>query len=1041
MKYRLGLDIGANSIGWVCLTLDEERQPFGVLDLGVRIYPDGRNPKDGASLAVARRVPRSMRRRRDRYLARRAQLLATLQRFGLMPMSADEQKVIAAMDPYRLRREALHRRLERFELGRALFHINQRRGFKSNRKLDRGNEDAGKVKEAETKLKAELARAGALTLGDWLASRHEAKQPVRVRLAGSGKTAAYDFYPSRAMLEQEFETIWQAQSGWNSGLMEEMRVRLHRIIFHQRPLKPVPVGKCWLEPTEDRAARALPVTQRFRIAQTVSHLRVSQPGMPDRLLTQDERGAILAGLYRGEPVKIANIIKKILQLPSDTDLHTRETELKGDATALRLAGAPKAKTPAPIGAAWHEFDLTSQDKIAETILDYEDSEDVSAGIAALAALGLTQAQAERAIMQSLPDGHGSLSARAMRKILPFLEAGMTYDKAVQAAGYAHHSDTRTGEIRETLPYYGELLAERIGIGTGKEDDLTEKRYGRAPNPTVHIALNEIRRVVNAIIARHGPPAQIVVETLRDLGRSAKQRQEEDKKNRDNQKANDKRRAIINELGLKVNAQNMIRLRLWEEQAEDPKNRCCPYTGTLITPRLALSDEMEEDHILPFAQTLDDSMANRMLVHRDANRAKARRAPYQAFGHTLQWPDILARVAQLPKQKAWRFQPDAEQKLSINGDFQARHLTDSATIARWALFYLEVLAPGKVWSVPGKLTSLLRHELGLNSETLLGKGGNRKDRTDHRHHAIDAAVVALTDRSLLQRVSAAAKRADESGARLMKELGEPWPGFVAELSEKLSRVIVSHKPDTGVQGPLHNDTAYGIIPDSGRQSPNVVVRKPVETLAGKSAADILKAVRDPHIGKAIAAIAPAGDTTAKSALADLKGPNGAPVRRIRLWERLESTQQIRDRKTGKPFKAVKLDGNHSAEFWKLPTGKYELRVVSRFAAAQQAEAQRLGRKLVDMRPHPAAKLLMRLHISDMVALGQGPERRILRVVKMSGSTVVLAEPRESGSLKARDADKSDPFKYINASGSRFIQEQARKIWVDPSGRIFDPGPPR
>jgi CRISPR-associated endonuclease Csn1 len=276
---------------------------------------------------------------------------------------------------------------------------------------------------------------------------------------------------------------------------------------------------------------------------------------------------------------------------------------------------------------------------------------------------------------------------------------------------------------------------------------------------------------------------------------------------------------------------------------------------------------------------------------------------------------------------------------------------------------------------------------------------------------------------------------------MKELGEPWPGFVAELSEKLSRVIVSHKPDTGVQGPLHNDTAYGIIPDSGKKGPNVVVRKPVETLAGKSAADILEAVRDPHIGKAIAAVTPAGDTAAKSALADLKGPNGAPVRRIRLWERLESTQQIRDRKTGKPYKAVKLDGNHCAEFWKLPTGKYELRVVSRFEAAQRAEAQRLGRKLAEMRPHPAAKLLMRLHISDMVALGQGPERRILRVVKMSGSTVVLAEPQEGGSLKARDADKSDPFKYINGSGSRFIQEQARKIWVDPSGRIFDPGPPR
>ena len=120
MRYRLGLDIGANSIGWVCLSLDEQGQPCGVLDLGVRIYPDGRNPKDGASLAVARRVPRSMRRRRDRYLARRAQLLATLRRFGLMATAADEQKRIAALDPYKLRQEALHRRLELFELGRAI---------------------------------------------------------------------------------------------------------------------------------------------------------------------------------------------------------------------------------------------------------------------------------------------------------------------------------------------------------------------------------------------------------------------------------------------------------------------------------------------------------------------------------------------------------------------------------------------------------------------------------------------------------------------------------------------------------------------------------------------------------------------------------------------------------------------------------------------------------------------------------------------------------------------------------------------------------
>jgi CRISPR-associated endonuclease Csn1 len=331
--------------------------------------------------------------------------------------------------------------------------------------------------------------------------------------------------------------------------------------------------------------------------------------------------------------------------------------------------------------------------------------------------------------------------------------------------------------------------------------------------------------------------------------------------------------------------------------------------------------------------------------------------------------------------------------------------------------------------------LLRNELGLNSQVLLGKGGHRKDRTDHRHHAIDAIVVALTDRGMLQRMSTAAKRANDVGTRLIENLGEPWPNFVAELSEKLREVIVSHKPDTGVQGPLHNDTAYGIVRNDKKKGPNVVVRKPVEALVGKTAEDILKTVRDPDIGKAIAAIAPVGDVASKVALEKMTGPNGAPVRRIRMWKRLENTREIRDLETGKPYKVVDLNGNHSAGFWKLPSGKYELRVVSRF---EKAEEIRLGQKLADTRPDPRAKLLMRLHINDMVAFGHGDSRRILRVVKMSGSKVQLAEPQEGGRLKVRNADKDDPFKYINASSGLFIQEQARKIWVDPSGRIFDPG---
>ena len=83
---RLGLDVGTNSIGW-CLVEYDSEHPVGIriIDTGVRIFSDGRDPKSGASLAVDRRDARAMRRRRDRYLRRREAFLKTLIRYGLMP--------------------------------------------------------------------------------------------------------------------------------------------------------------------------------------------------------------------------------------------------------------------------------------------------------------------------------------------------------------------------------------------------------------------------------------------------------------------------------------------------------------------------------------------------------------------------------------------------------------------------------------------------------------------------------------------------------------------------------------------------------------------------------------------------------------------------------------------------------------------------------------------------------------------------------------------------------------------------------------------
>ena len=68
LRYRLALDLGSTSVGWSMVRLSLQDEPIAVIKAGARIFSDGRNPKDGSSLAVTRREARAMRRRRDRLL-------------------------------------------------------------------------------------------------------------------------------------------------------------------------------------------------------------------------------------------------------------------------------------------------------------------------------------------------------------------------------------------------------------------------------------------------------------------------------------------------------------------------------------------------------------------------------------------------------------------------------------------------------------------------------------------------------------------------------------------------------------------------------------------------------------------------------------------------------------------------------------------------------------------------------------------------------------------------------------------------------------
>ena len=1022
-KYRLGLDLGTNSLGWSVVALDEEDRPARFLRMGVRIFPDGRNPKDGSSLAAARRLARSMRRRRDRFLKRRARLMRLMIEHGFMPADRKEREALRSLDPYELRRRGLDAPLTPFEFGRALFHLNQRRGFQSNRKIDRAEDDErGKIATAIGKVQQQMGVDGARTIGEWLGGRHERREPVRARLNGQGARSQYELYVQRSMIAEEFDALWAAQSRFNPAVFTpHARGRLRDTLLRQRPLKPVYPGKCLFEPEEDRAALALPSVQRFRIFQDTNHLRVLQTGQPERALTLQERDRVAEALLRS-PKRSFEQLRKLLNLTDDATFNLesiKRKDLRGD-----TVGADLARKTA-FGPTWLALPLEQQDEIVQLLLETEREDEITATLRERYGLSAEQAT-QAAKVRLLPEGYGSVSRKAILKILPHLESDVvTYDAAARAAGYDHTRRSAGGELIR-LPYYAEWLPQYVGTGSGERRDPPEKRFGRIANPTVHVALNQLRAVVNAIIDKYGRPHQLVIELARDLKLSQKRKREVEQEQQRRQEENDGYRKLLEEQGLPVNGGNLLRVRLWSELAKSPTDRRCPYTGEMISFARLFSEEVEIEHILPFSATLDDSASNKTVAMRKANRDKGNRSPFDAFGHSppgYEWEQILNRASCMPFPKKRRFAPDALEQYQMDGDFLARHLTDTAFVSRVAREYLTAVCPSnQVWSIPGRMTALLRKRWGLN--TLLSDTDG-KNRTDQRHHTVDAGVVAVTDRALLQRISTlSARGAEQEVHRFLESLEEPWPGYRRGLEFGLSKVTVSYKPDHGTGARLHNDTAYGLV-DGSRDTDGpveVVHRVPLLSIKGEKDAE---QIRDPAIRQRVQeAIRGKTGKEVTAALEALSVQMG--IRRVRMVEPL-SVIPIR-RADGTPYKAYKGDSNYCYQvFASVKTGRWFERVVSSFEAASG--------KL----PAIEDPMVMQLCVNDTLRLQDtGTADGIFRVVSLTPGKVLLAPHQEGGNLRERDRDRGDSFKYRYCSASSLQKLQAQPVVVDPLGQVWAVG---
>lgn len=1052
MKYRLGIDLGASSLGWFIVRLNEQLSPMEAVAGGARIFPDGRDPQSHTPLQVARRMTRGMSRRRDRLLQRKHALLKTLKKIGLMPVDEKDAKPLCSLNPYRLRSLALEKKLEPHEIGRAIFHINQRRGFKSNRRADRFDDnEKSNVKSSISSLQKELAGR---TLGQYLYVREKAKAGTRMRAETIKGKNQYEMYADRGMYIDEFKRIWDFQAQFHPELLTpENKQRIYDNIFSQRPLKIPERGKCRFEPDQERAYAAYPISQEFRILQEVNNLEVVRMDSDELPLQNSDRSRLAAALmnpFSKMPDKSGIVawkkIRKFLNLPESAKFNLESDTRKGllcDTTALLLADKSR------FSDSWMLADGELRRQTIDLLMTSDDEGEIAKFLKSN--YKISDASIENILNASmkLDAGTSSLSALAMSKIIPGLRKGLMYDKVCMEAGYKH-SGYGDGNFMDALPYYGAVLKGGVLGGKAEFDSEKEpeKHYGKINNPTVHIALNQLRRVVNTLIGVYGKPEEIVVELARDLPLGEKGLSEIKKEQLKNKNDNEKIDEELEKLGVLKNRKNRIKFKLWEDLNEDPKKRMCPFCGRQIPLTELFSPSFEVEHLLPFSRTFDDSRANKVISCIRCNRLKRGRTPYEAFGPGSpdhdgeKWREIISRALEMHKSKQWRFDPDAMECFrGSESDMIARMLNDTRYMARVAREYLACLMPShKIAAVTGRATALLRGKWGLNS--ILAKDGEEaKNREDHRRHAIDAFVLACTDRGIMQKISLCAKMAEDAGLdKLIGDIGDPFDGYDRKkLEDIFANMKASHKPDRGnvarairenkTLGELHKQTAYGRIggSDDDKQI-TIASRITLDSLKFKK--DNIEQIGDDKIRKDLLRIyenldaQKAGEKEWKAELFQYAQKRG--IKRVRIHLKNRETYKlipVRD-KNGKIYKYMDNSENYCMDIY-MPSdsGKWQFEAVSMYAAHNNCAMPNWRKK------DAKAKLVMRLFKNDIIAFDENGQTHYRRIcVLTSHGQIKFADLNFAGILGNPPSKMPGALQKLNA----------RKVYIDEIGRILDPG---
>lgn len=773
-KYVLGLDLGVASIGWGCVTLDDNDIPNGILDHGVVTFKSLDNDK-GQLYNQTRREKRSQRRviRRRKERIRRIKNLL-LNTFDMKEKEYNDlfhaEGVCQDNDILNLNIKGLSEELSKEQLIRVLINYAKNRGFKSNRKINSDNEK-GKMKKAinnitEVKNKYNCTISKAILI-------YQQENNLDVR-HNTGENYNYGF--ERNDIREEIELLLDKQIEF--GLIDDnFKNKYLDIWSSQRDFSEGPatgpyvvrwdkmVGMCKFRTNERRISKACPSFEFFALVQKLHNItyyvidenkeiiKDSKGKKAEKFsLTKEEINYLFEKAKKSD-IKYNDIIElvkknrpenydiRIVDMPSITkkkfnDL-VKEYYKENDIKDRKLNDDEYAEIKSK---AYEEskkiivFELKMYKEFKKQLKKLNKSEkiedieflDYSATILSYAQTDakideLVNSEEyvdrlnneEKELIKKLEiktKGTGNLCLSLTKDLLDCMLDGYNYNEAMKELGY-DHSDTGHKEFKNGFPTVQEI----------------ESTYDtRLTNPNVKHTLVYLRRLYNTLNKKYGEPYRVHIELARDISKSYTDRLEIRRNQLDNYSSRQSAKLeMFEELGLSdienrkypsFSNDDILKFRLWEEQ-----KHICPYSGREISRNeLLTSMDLHVDHILPFSRSFDDSYTNKVLVYVKANEDKGNKTPYEWFGKDkARWNAFKDRIRDNKNYSEKKINNLLNEDEVTFDEFSSRSLNATTYMSKLALNIFKDLlnkedGDDRVLAFKGGATSFLRKYYRLNN---------------------------------------------------------------------------------------------------------------------------------------------------------------------------------------------------------------------------------------------------------------------------------------------------------------------------------------